>query len=76
MNKNIDSFKVEAHMKQILKITSGRKRVLHKDENCPLGAELDPLTNHINKLPNSQISWDKVSAVQTKKKKKREENLH
>ena len=40
--------------------SSGRKCVLHKDENSPLGAELDPLTNHINKLPNGQISRDKV----------------
>lgn len=36
--------------------------VLHKDEDCLLGAELDALPYHIHKLSNCEVSRNKVPA--------------
>lgn len=49
--------------KKKLQLTSGRYNVLDKDKYGLVCTELDPLTNNVNKLSNSQISRDKVSAA-------------
>lgn len=47
-------------------LTCWRQSVIDKDKDGLWSTELDPLPHHINKLTNSQISWDKVSASQVK----------
>jgi len=42
--------------------TSGWQSVLHKDKDSLLWAQLDPLSHHIDKLANGEISRDKVPA--------------
>uniref|UniRef100_A0A2P2MTF1 Autophagy-related protein n=1 Tax=Rhizophora mucronata TaxID=61149 RepID=A0A2P2MTF1_RHIMU len=37
------------------------KNILHKDENSLLRTEFDPLSDHIHKLANSEISRNQIS---------------
>lgn len=43
-------------------LTSGRQNVLDKDEDGLLSTELYPLPDNIDKLPDSQISRNQISA--------------
>lgn len=42
-------------------LTSRRQHVLDKDEDSFLSTQFDPFPDHINKLPHSQISRNKIS---------------
>ena len=36
---------------------------MDKDENSLLGTKLNPFPDNINKLPNREVSWDKVPEI-------------
>lgn len=46
-----------------MNLTSRWKNVLDENEDGFLRTELDPLADNINKLTNSQISWDQVPEI-------------